>query len=219
MPLLILVRHGETDWNRERRWQGHRDLPLTGLGEAQAAAVAERLAHERPDALWSSDLQRAWETAVIIGRACGLEPRSHPSLREVDVGSWEGLTAAEAAERDPESHARWLAGLTPWTDGETYAAMGERVLAALERLCATHPSADTRLVIVTHGGPIRAVAGHIVGLPPEGRRLLGAGPNASITMVDAAPDDWRLLSYNDAGHLNALAPPAAEVAQAQPATE
>src|SRR4051812_32922694 len=95
MPLLYLVRHGETAFNRESRWQGHRDTTLTAFGEAQARAAARRLEREHPTALYTSPLTRALRTATVIGNAVGLEPEPRDDLREVDVGSWEGLTADE----------------------------------------------------------------------------------------------------------------------------
>jgi broad specificity phosphatase PhoE len=200
MPLLLLVRHGETAWNRARRWQGQHDLPLTALGEAQAVATARRLMVEKPVALYSSDLIRARRTAEVIAAACGLDLQPDPGLREVDVGSWVGLTSDEAAERFPDGHARWVAGGTGWDDGETYPAMAERVVAAISTIASRHAAAD-RVVIVTHGGPIRAAAAHAVALQGDGRRRLAAGPNASLTTIDVQDDGWRLVAYNDAGHI------------------
>src|SRR4051812_46875773 len=152
MPLIYLVRHGETAWNREHRWQGQRDVPLTALGETQARAAGRRLAHlqPRPAALYASPLIRAWRTAVLIGEACGLEPIALPDVQEVDVGSWEGFTAEEAEVRDPEGFARWQNGGTGWTDGKTYAAMSERVCAALRTLIARHPGRSERILVVAH---------------------------------------------------------------------
>ena len=115
MTLLYLVRHGETDWNREGRWQGHYDRPLSAAGCAQAAAAARRLARERISQIHASDLKRAAETAHIIGETNGLDVRLNRALREVDVGSWAGLTHAEAKERFPEGYARRRAGGTGWT--------------------------------------------------------------------------------------------------------
>lgn len=220
MPLVYLVRHGETAWNRERRWQGRRDLPLTRLGEAQARAVGRRLATlEGPTVLYASPLARAWQTAVLVGRACALEPQPLEALQEVDVGSWEGITAAEAADRYPEGHGRWLAGGTGWTDGETYAAMAERVVTGLGEVAERHPAASERVVIVTHGGPIRAIACHAVGLTSEGRRLFANGPNGSITVVDVQPERWVVVAYNDAGHVDHLVPPERTTASLEPGTE
>jgi len=134
MALLYLVRHGETDWNRENRWQGHHDRPLSALGRSQAAAAAGRLAGERLTQVHSSDLKRAWETAQMIAEACGLDARADHALREVDVGNWAGLTRAEAKERFPEAYARRRAGGTGWDGGESYEQMGERVRAYVTRL-------------------------------------------------------------------------------------
>jgi probable phosphoglycerate mutase len=204
MTVLYLVRHGETAWNRERRWQGQQDLELTPLGAAQARAAANRLAPEGLTALYSSDLRRAWQTAQAIAEACGLEPVSEPDLREVDVGSWAGLTPQEVLARFPEGHARWFAGGTGWEDGETYAEMAARSLAAAERICAAHAGAEERVGLVCHGGVIRALAMHALGLPAGERWRFAAGPNGTLTTIDARPGRWVLLSYNDAGHVAGL---------------
>lgn len=208
MPQLYLVRHGETAWNRERRWQGRHGIPLTPLGEAQARAAGRRLAGlMRPAALYASPLPRAWQTALLIGDSCGLEPREEPDLQEVDVGSWQGMTADEAAQRFPAGHARWLAGDTGWEDGETYSAMAERACRAVERLAAAHGEGD-RIVAVTHGGPIRAIVTHAAGLAADGRRFFANGPNGSISVIDVQPRRWVVLSYNDSGHVEHLTPDA-----------
>src|SRR5262245_53202123 len=102
MTVFYIIRHGETDWNLSGRWQGHADVPLNALGRAQAQRLAERLRREdtRLDSIYSSDLLRAWETALIIGDALGVAPRPLPALREIDVGAWSGLTRAEVLMRD-----------------------------------------------------------------------------------------------------------------------
>ena len=146
MTTFLLVRHGETDWNRDGRWQGHADPPLNETGRRQAHAVAEQLADVPVDAIYSSDLRRAFETAEIVAARKGMTPRPMASLREVDVGSWSGLTRAEIAERFPgmESH-----------DGETRDEHGARVRDELRRLIAAHP--DGRVLLVTHGGSLRQI--------------------------------------------------------------
>ena len=151
---LLLARHGETDWNRERRWQGHSDTPLNDAGRGQARALAAELAGEPPDALYSSDLARSSETAEIVGGTLGLPVRLDRRLREVDVGEWSGLTRAEVEERYPEGVSRRLAGGTGWEHGESFAAMSERVVAALLDIAAGHDGG--RVLVVTHGGPIVA---------------------------------------------------------------
>jgi len=155
VPILLLARHGETDWNLERRWQGHADRPLNETGRAQADALAERLAAEPPEAIWSSDLARARETAEIVGRRVGLRVQVDPRLREVDVGEWSGLTLAEVEERYPGGLRRRLDGGTGWERGETYEAMAARVLAALAEIAAAAGTGP--VLVVTHGGAMRAV--------------------------------------------------------------
>lgn len=206
MPILLLVRHGETAWNRERRWQGQHDLPLTAHGFAQSAAIAARLGDVGAIALWSSDLTRARQTAESIGVACDLTVQLDAGLREVDVGSWVGLSSDEAGARDPEGHARWVAGGTGWSDGESYPTMAARAVATVTRIASRYAGRE-RVVLVAHGGPIRALAAHAVGLPGDGRVQLAAGPNASLTTIDVRVTGWRLMGYNDAGHIPATAEP------------
>ena len=154
MTTLLLARHGETDWNLERRWQGHADPPLNDLGRKQARSLAESLAARPIDALYSSDLARARETAEIVGERIALPVGLDPRLREVDVGEWSGLTSPEVEQRFPVGLERRRAG-TGWDQGEAYEAMGARVVAALHEIAGAHPG--ERVVVVTHGGPIGAV--------------------------------------------------------------
>jgi broad specificity phosphatase PhoE len=149
MTTLLLARHGETDWNREQRWQGQSDTPLNDTGRAQARALAEALASERIDAVYSSDLMRAHETARLIAEQRGLDVTAIPDLRERSFGSVEGMTTDEIQARYPGIEL-------PWSDGETREAMAGRVLATLERIADTHP--DAYVLVVSHGGPLRAVA-------------------------------------------------------------
>jgi 2,3-bisphosphoglycerate-dependent phosphoglycerate mutase len=146
---LLLARHGETEWNREERYQGHADPPLNDTGRAQAEQLAEHLAAEPIDAVYSSDLRRAAETAQIVGERLGLPVEHEPGLREIDVGSWQGLTKAEIDGR-------------PW-DGETYAHHAARVTQALREIAARHPNG--RVLIVSHGGSLRRVQATVLGAP------------------------------------------------------
>jgi broad specificity phosphatase PhoE len=201
MPLLFLVRHGETAWNAEYRWQGHHSEPLNAVGRAQAEALAARLATEHPGALYSSDLPRARETADAIARTTGLEPTFDARWREVDVGEWVGLAPEEVEERYPEGFARWLAGGTGWRDGESYPDMAARGLAVAQDIVKENEGATQPVVCVTHGGVVRAIVMHVLGMPAATRRLLATGPTATITIIDAAEPTWRLRSFNDSGHL------------------
>lgn len=201
MPHLLLVRHGETAWNAEHRWQGHHAAALSSRGWAQARALAARIALEQPAALYSSDLPRASETAEEIARVTGLDPAYDRRWREVDVGEWVGLAPDEVQARFPAGFARWLAGDTGWEHGESYLAMAARGLEVARAVVRAHEGAQAPIVCVTHGGVIRSLVMHVLGMPPGARRLLATGPTATITAVDATAPVWRLRCYNDAGHL------------------
>jgi probable phosphoglycerate mutase len=166
---LILVRHGETDWNRESRFQGHADPPLNDLGRRQSAELAETLAGQGVDRVYTSPLRRASETAAIVAGRLGLEAEAVEGLREIDVGSWSGLTRDEIAERFPDAWAGWLDGGHGFEDGETSEALGARVIPALLALAAGHPGEV--VVVVTHGGPSRVAQAHAAGIEyQESRR-------------------------------------------------
>jgi probable phosphoglycerate mutase len=201
MPPLLLVRHGETAFNQEQRWQGHHHSPLSAEGRAEAQALAERIAARKPAGIYSSDLPRARETAEAIAALTGLEPVFDARWREVDVGEWLGLTPEEVEAEYPEGYARWLAGGTGWDQGESYLEMAARGLAAARDVAHAHADALEPVVCVTHGGVIRAIVMQVLGMPAEGRRLLATGPTATLTEIDAGAPAWRLRSYNDAGHL------------------
>ena len=199
MTQVLVVRHGETDWNREARWQGQGGPGLNDTGRAQAARIAQRLARVRVDALYTSDLARAEETARIIGRAVGERPRRLKGLREVDNGDWRGLTRAQVRQRNPAGYRRWLRGEPGWHGGETYDEMHARVIATLERLVAKHPRG--RIVLVSHGGAVRAIVAHAVGLPRHDRVHIDGAANCSLTTVATVRGALRLVAFNDVGHL------------------
>ena len=138
---ILLARHGETDWNRDFRFQGHADVPLNDTGRAQARELARSLAEEPIDAVYSSDLLRARETAEIVAERLGLPVEVDQGLREIDVGSWQGSTRAQLDGRE-------------W-DGETYDDHRRRTVAALLRIAERHP--DAHVLVVAHGGTLRRV--------------------------------------------------------------
>ena len=182
MTTVYLARHGESDWNVERRWQGHADRPLTDHGREQAQALAARLAGVELDAIYASDLRRAWETAEAVAAPRGLEVVRRPELREVDVGSWSGFTRDECADRFPDAFLRWQEGGSGWDDGESYEDMGVRIVTAVQRLAAEHPGGS--ILVVSHGGPIRAVHAHALGVDIATHRRTGpVEPNARLSSV------------------------------------
>ena len=182
MTTVYLARHGESDWNAANRFQGHSDRPLTELGRKQAYALADIVAGERVEAIYSSPLIRALDTARIVAARTGLEVTTRDDLREVDTGSWSGLSRAEVKERFPQGFERWMAGGAGWEDGETYEEMAARVLAALREIAAAHP--EGRVLVVSHGGPIRAIRAAANGMDiHKYRRLRPVEPNARLSSV------------------------------------
>ena len=155
---------------------------MTDLGREQARELAGRLATTELDAVYSSDLQRARETAAIVAELHGLPVRELSDLREVDVGSWSGLTRAEAEELFPAAFRRWTDGSEGWDDGETYEQLSERVIRALLEIAARHP--DDRVLLVAHGGSIRAVHAAALGVDVHTyRRIQRVEPNATLSAV------------------------------------
>jgi broad specificity phosphatase PhoE len=187
---VLLTRHGETDWNNERRWQGHADRPLNERGREQARALAAELAGRSVDAIYSSDLLRARETAEIVGAELGLEVRIDAGLREVDVGTWSGLAHGEIERNDPEGFRRWQEGGKGWELGESYEEMGERVVAAVTTIAAEHPGET--LLVVTHGGSIRACRATAAGLEYNEARVSGLGSTENCAVVELRVADGSL---------------------------
>ena len=182
MTTIFLARHGESDWNVEKRFQGHSDRPLTERGRKQAHALADLVASEKIDAVYTSPLSRAQETAEIVAARAGLEPVALAELREVDTGSWSGLSRADVEARFPEGFARWRSGGSGWEDGESYEEMAERVIGALRKIAEDHP--DGRVLVISHGGPIRAIHAAAEGLAIQDyRRLKPVEPNARLSAV------------------------------------
>ena len=184
MTTLLLARHGETDWNRDGRWQGHANTTLNERGRAQARALAAEVAGLPIGAVYSSDLARAAETAEIVAARLGVPVRTDTRLRELHLGRWEGLTSPEIEERYPTEIARWRAddGSTAVAGRESYAQMGERVVAALTEIAAAHPSDD--VLVVLHGGPIRGLLAHAAGITyREQGRLRGHLANCGVLRV------------------------------------
>jgi broad specificity phosphatase PhoE len=180
VPTLLLARHGETDWNRDRRWQGHSDPPLNETGRRQARDLAARMEHEQLEAVYSSDSRRARETAEIVGARLGLPVKSDARLREVSFGEWEGLTSDQIGRRYADAFARWEAGERPLRPGiEPDEAMAGRVLEALREIAEEHP--DGRVLVVTSGGPLRAAEAHLQGIDQvSARRLLRTVDNCGL---------------------------------------
>ena len=182
MTTILLARHGETDWNRDGRFQGHADPGLNELGRRQARELGLRLRGERIDAIWSSDLGRAKQTAFYVVSQVNCVVRLSGELREMNVGSRAGFTREEIAERWPEEYERWRSTGRGWPDGEDFDAMQARVVEAILGVAAAHP--DEQVLVVTHGGPMRAIHAHAVGMTlPEHRQLRGVVGNCEVVRI------------------------------------
>ena len=186
MTRIVIVRHGETDWNRDRRVQGHADTPLNEAGRAQARALAAEL--DDVDVIYASDLARARETAEILAR--GREVRLDPRLRERGFGTWEGLTSEEIEVRFPEAHARWAAGEGFGDEtAEPYDIVRERVASFLEDVVRDHP--DETVLVVAHGGSARVAYALASGLDYV-RDHASIPPLANCEVVRYAVRDGKL---------------------------
>lgn len=162
MRRILVIRHGESEWNREGRWQGWEDVALTAEGEGQAAARGHALAADASSRIvtaFTSDLCRAWRTAEIITAILGLPPAvAEPGLRERDVGAWQGYTGDQIDERWPGLRAAWRRGeLDGLPGGETHDQVLTRVDAAMARCAAAAPG-DGAALVVTHHGVLRMLS-------------------------------------------------------------
>lgn len=198
--VLTLVRHGETEWNAAGRIQGHLDIPLSATGQAQAAAIGRRLGGEIFDAVLSSDLERALQTARPIARQPGQTILRDARLRERHLGVLQGLTGEEAAMRQPQA---WLAFKARNPDaalegGETLAEFSRRVVGLIEELLNTYSA--RRLLLVTHGGVLDVAYRHATALPLNLPRDFPIY-NASINVLRHRGGAWTVESWGDVSHL------------------
>lgn len=198
MATLYLVRHGETEWNRTGRWQGHTDVPLSDRGRQQAQALARRLQADNVhfNHLYTSDLSRAFETAAIVAQALDMLVYPLPNLREINLGSWSGLTRAEIIQRFPGA----LVTIHHAADGETREVFATRVWNVLTRLTQQHQG--RRLLVVTHGGAIRTMLRRVYTLIGRSDHPVPPIDNASITEVRLHAGRWSILRINDTAHLH-----------------
>ncbi|MFT4049721.1 MAG: histidine phosphatase family protein [Solirubrobacterales bacterium] len=198
---LLLVRHGESEWNAAGRLQGQADPPLSKLGRHQAAHAAARLVDEGVDAIVSSDLERAVHTASALAGSVGLNVITREDLREVDLGSWTGISREQVERDEPELWRRWrIEGVEGWEGGEKYADAMVRIGGAISAIASEYEGRT--VVAVSHGGSIRLATCHLLGMPAsELGRIMSIG-NASITEFLVEPDGTgRLVRLNDNAHL------------------
>jgi broad specificity phosphatase PhoE len=196
---IIIWRHGRTEWNVVARFQGQADIPLDDVGSAQAARAAAVLATYRPNALYSSDLSRSYQTATVLAELTGLEIITDKRLREIHVGSWEGLLGKEIREADPELARRLWAGedVRRSPSGESPSEVAERMAEALTEIAEAAADHST-VVVVTHGLSGRVGTCRFVGLPFDHWRLFGGLSNCGWVSIDRHRSGayWRIEGYN-----------------------
>lgn len=197
---ICLVRHGETEWNAERRIQGQIDIGLNEAGLRQAAAVGRWLMSAGITALYASDLKRAWTTAQAIGAALGLAPIAAAELRERRYGIFEGLTYAEAQARHPAGYAAFEGRNADYDfeNGESLQVMFARVTGKLKAIAAAH--AGQNVVVVLHGGVLDIVNRFVRGNSLETPRDFLI-PNAGINWIAVADGRWHIESWAETAHL------------------
>jgi len=197
---LILVRHGETAWNREPRFQGWIDIALCEEGRVQAEKVAQALAAQTVAAVYSSPLARARETAEILAKPHRVSVVADEAFREMSFGVWEGLTAGEVMAQFPDAHRAWRAEphTVRFPGGEDLATAAARARAGVERLREAH--GDDTVVVVSHGLVIRLIVLEALGVPPARLRAVHATPGG-ITEIEYRPGFATVYRMNVLQHL------------------
>ena len=200
---IVLIRHGETAWNRATRIQGHTDIPLSSLGLAQAERLAQALADEPFAAIYSSDLSRARQTAEALARTQGVEVRLDAGLRERAFGRFEGLSWSEIDKGYPEDAARWRRREPDFAvgGGESLNAFSARCLDAARRAACAHPGQS--VAVVAHGGVLDCLYRAATRVALDAPRSWQLG-NATINRLLATADGFTLVGWNDDSHLAGL---------------
>ena len=201
---LYLIRHGESEGNRVRAFLGHTDLDLSPLGYRQAQKTAEYLSTLSPDAIYASDLLRAYHTAVPTAERLGMTIRRTEGLREIRAGRWEAVPFDELVTRFPESYAVWLQnfGRARCDEGESVLELQARVLAEVTRIAEAHP--EETVFLFTHAAPIRVLAGAWEGKSVDEMKEIPWASNASVTHVTYENGRFTLLEYGHDEHLRDL---------------
>jgi broad specificity phosphatase PhoE len=197
---LLIARHGETDWNREGRWQGDRDIPINATGRVQAEALAARLKNEGIAAIHSSDLSRASETAAIVGAQLGITPRNEAYWRELRLGSLTGRSNATISNVHGELVTAIACSDGPLADGvEEFHEIQARLREGFRRVCDEH--AGRTVLVVGHGGTLKALIADLIGLPPQHIHHLSLRGNTSLSEIDFRHGRPQLVRINCTAHL------------------
>ncbi|MCL4516164.1 MAG: histidine phosphatase family protein [Firmicutes bacterium] len=200
MTRLLITRHGETQWNTEKRMQGRSDSPLTAHGIWQAQQLAKRLKDERIDAIYSSPTPRAARTAEILKGSRSLKVQLLDNLMEIDLGDWEGQNFSEVDRLFPEqSHAFWHAPDLYHRDGvESYHDVRERLVGVIQRIVKAHP--DQTVLMVSHSVATKTLMAYFEGRPFEKLWDPPVMETTALNIIEATPDAYRIVMYADASH-------------------
>lgn len=199
---MLLVRHGETEWNKALKYQGHKDIPLSEDGRIQAGKIAERLSGYAIHAAYSSDLSRAMETAQTIASYHNIDVKLMPELRETNFGKWEGLTYAEINELYHDDMANWLTNPLDTTipGGESLRDVAERCKKGIDKII--NDNLGNNVLVVAHGGIIRIILAMFLGMELNNYWKIRQD-NASLNIVEYfSPDRVIVNLVNDINHLN-----------------
>ncbi len=200
---VVLLRHGETEWNRVERFRGRIDVELNQLGQQQALAAAQRLSGWQIEAIYSSPLQRALRTAQPVADACDLELSILEEITDVDYGAWAGLSAEEARAQDPELYTTWVRTplLTEFPQGESLQQVQTRAWTALNERCSAHQGET--ILLVSHVVVNRVLVCAALGLVDDAFWRISQD-NAAISVLEGAKGRYRVLLLNDTCHLDSL---------------
>ena len=204
MTEIILIRHGETEWNLSGRWQGHADSALSPRGIAQAESLSTRMAKEIVDHVYASDLERAQHTSRLVGSEANWSFTLMPELRERDLGVLEGLTTDEMLVKHPDVYRSFREDGPDYQPpgGESFEQFCDRCSSAIEELARLHPG--KKIVAVTHGGVLGAIFRYVLRIHLDAGRnyvLL----NCSLNRIQKDGDRWNLVSWGDVAHLEGMA--------------
>ncbi len=199
--VVFLVRHGETCWNHARRYQGHTDIDLSEAGINQAKALSQKLAREEIAAFYSSDLNRAYDTACILAKPHGARVTKLPALREINFGAWEGLTRQEIINRYPKLSQEWwkAPAQTQLPEGENLSEVARRATQALVDIAQKYP--EEKVLVAAHGGTIRAAVAAMIRMDLNQYWRIRQDNTALNVIEIYSAERAQLLLFNDTCHL------------------
>lgn len=196
---ILLIRHGLTDWNVAKRWQGHADIPLNETGQKQADALAKRLADWPIDAIISSDLQRCAQTAVALAAQQEVDPVFDPIWRERDVGDFSGLTSEQAQAQFPHIWANGKRGMIDPPNGEPFREVRRRAMAAFEK--TANAFSGQTVAVISHGGLLHALIAQLIGVDEAVYGRFSMRGNTGLSIVEVTDNGPYLTLLNDTSHL------------------